>query len=202
MKRLAPCQGRIGRSLRSLGFDRNPMRRSTDRIQAIVRAGLVAAFLAGAPIAATHVSHGIYLSGLRAGHAQAAGWHRVPALVLRAKPIATAWQRSPHGLVLFSLRWTAPDGSARTGETMGVEGPVAGRVMTVWTDEKGQLAHPPLSLTAVANRARYAAIAIPVALALLLAAMGGVVSLVLDKRRLACWEADWSAVEPQWTGRR
>ena len=70
------------------------MRRAVDRIQAVTRAGLLVVFLAGAPIAALYASHGIYVSGLRTGQAQAAAWHRVPAVVLRAIPIATGWSRS------------------------------------------------------------------------------------------------------------
>jgi hypothetical protein len=54
----------------------------------------------------------------------------------------------------------------------------------------------------VSSEVMCAAIATLVGLALLLAAVDGVVSLVLDKHRLARWEADWSAVEPRWTGRR
>ncbi len=177
------------------------MRRSTDRIQAIVRAGLVAAFLIGAPIATTLVSREIYLSGLQSAHAQAAGWHRVSALILRVTPTATAWRRPIQEPALFSLRWTAPDGSSRTGEIMGARGPAAGSIMAVWTDEKGRLAHPPLTRTQVADHATGAAVATPVALALLLAALSRIVSLFLDRRRLARWEMDWSAVEPQWTGR-
>lgn len=36
----------------------------------------------------------------------------------------------------------------------------------------------------------------------MLAAVSRVVSLVLDRRRLARWEADWLVTGPRWTGRR
>jgi hypothetical protein len=73
---------------------------------------------------------------------------------------------------------------------------------TVWIDEQGRLAHPPLSRAEATRQVVRAAVAKPVALALLLAAAGGLVSLLLDKRRLARWEADWPAAEPQRAGRR
>ena len=57
---------------------------------------------------------------------------------------------------------------------------VAGSTVTVWTDEKGRLAQPPLSRAEVAERAICAAVATPMALALLLAAVGAVVSFILD----------------------
>ena len=74
--------------------------------------------------------------------------------------------------------------------------------MTVWIDDKGRLTHPPLSRADVTGQVIQAAVAVPVVLALLLAAAGRVIALILDRHRLARWEADWSAVEPQWTGRR
>jgi hypothetical protein len=49
--------------------DRNPMRRGSDRIQAVLRAVLLVVFLAGAPAAALAASDAIYVSGLRAGQA-------------------------------------------------------------------------------------------------------------------------------------
>jgi hypothetical protein len=192
---------RIWRLWRRIGFDLNPMRRGTDRIQAVTRAGLLVVFLAGAPIAALYVSHGITVSGLRATQAQAA-WHRVPAVVLRATPVVAGWSRSPWSPALLSVRWASPDGSPETGEITVAGNAVAGSTMTVWIDEHGRLAHRPLSRAEVTCAVIRGAVATPVALALVLAAVGRVVSLLLDRHRLACWEEDWSEVEPRWTGRR
>jgi hypothetical protein len=72
----------------------------------------------------------------------------------------------------------------------------------VWTDKKGRLAPPPLSQGEVADRAICAAVAAPMALALLLTAVGGVVSVILDRHRLAHWSAEWEMAGPRWTGRR
>jgi len=168
----------------------------------MLRAGLLAVFLIGGPVAAVSVGHGVFVSGLRTGRAQAAAWHRVPALVLQATPVATGWQRSGPLPATFSVRWATPDGSPRTGEITGAGQAVAGSIVTVWIDETGRLTHPPLSRADVAGHVIGVAVATPAALALLLWAVGWVVSLVSDRRRLAGWEADWSMVEPQWTGRR
>jgi hypothetical protein len=40
------------------------------------------------------------------------------------------------------------------------------------------------------------------ALIVLLSALSWAVSAVLDRHRLARWEAEWLAAEPQWTKRR
>jgi hypothetical protein len=167
-----------------------------------MRAGLLVVFLAGAPAVALHASHAIYVSGLRAVQAQAAARHRVPAVVLRATPVATGWSRPRSSPEVLSLRWMSPGGSPRTVGITVAGNAVAGSTMTVWIDEKGRLAHPPLSRAEVTSEVIRAAVAAPVALALLLAAVNGMVSLLLDKHRLASWEVDWSAVEPQWTRRR
>ncbi|HEX9353130.1 MAG TPA: hypothetical protein VF933_04855 [Streptosporangiaceae bacterium] len=167
-----------------------------------MRAGLLVVFLAGAPAAAWYVSHGIYVSGLRAGQVQAAAWHRVSAVVLRVTPIARGWRRSMPLPAEMSLRWAAPAGAWRTGEIVVARHAAPGSTVTVWVDGKGRLAHPPLSRAEVTDQVIRAAVAVPVALALVLAAVDGVVSLLLDRHRLACWEVDWGAVEPRWTRRR
>ena len=79
---------------------------------------------------------------------------------------------------------------------------MAGGIVTVWTDAAGRLAHPPLSRADVAARVIGAVVATVGILALLLGATGRVVALVLDRHRPARWEAEWSAVEPRWTGMR
>jgi hypothetical protein len=201
MRRHLPPAGRFRRSLRRAGFDRNPMRRATDRIQAITRAALLVVFAAGAPAAAGGIGHAVYISGLQAGRAQAAS-HPIIAIVLRITPMVTGWSRSRPTPARYSIRWTSPSGSPRTGEITGALGDVPGRTMTVWVDNQDRLASPPLSQAQIAGRAVAAAAAAAAVLASLLALAGKVVSLVLDKRRLSDWEADWSTVEPQWTGRK
>jgi hypothetical protein len=178
------------------------MRRCSDHIQAIARAGLVTVFLIGAPLASMYVSHGIYIADLRAGRAQAMAWHRVPALVLHTKPLVTALETTGHLPNLLTLQWVRPDGSSQTGEVTRSVDAAAGSIVTVWIDERGRLAQPPLSRAEVADRAICAAIAAPVVLALLLAAAGGMVSFILGRRQLARWGAEWEVVGPQWTGRR
>jgi hypothetical protein len=202
MRKYGPRAEWMGRSLRRAGFDHNPMRRSTDRIQATLRAGLLAVFLIGGPIATTYVGHAVYISGLQTGRAQAADWHRVPALVIQVTPVATAWRHPTSAPATFSVRWTTPDGSPRTGKITGGGEAVVGSIVTVWIDEKGRLTGRPLSRADVADHMIGVAVATTAALALLLCVVGWVVSLVLDRYRLAGWEADWSAVEPQWTRRR
>jgi hypothetical protein len=177
------------------------MRRGSDRLQAVIRAGLLAAFLAGAPSAAFYAGHGAYASGLRTAQAQAA-CHRVPAAIVGVTPVATGRARAGPPRVLLSVRWAAPGRSWRTGEITRAENAVTGTATAVCIGPDGGLADPPLTRDQITGRAVLTAIAAVGAVALLLAAAGRVVSFVLDRRRLACWEADWSATEPRWTRRR
>lgn len=169
----APRQGWPGGLLRLIGSDRNPMRRGTDRIQAVLRAVLLVVFLAGAPAGALAVSNAIYVSGLRAGQAQLAAWHRVPAVVLGAKPVATGWWYDMRSPMRLSVGWADPGGSWRTGEVTVPRGVKAGGTTAVWIDAQGRLTRTPLSRAEVTDEVIRAAVAVPVALGLLLAGIGG-----------------------------
>ena len=142
----------LRRFWRRLGFDCNPMRRGSDRFQAVMRAGMLVLFLAGAPAAAVQVGHGVYVSGLQAGQAQTAAWHRVPAVVLRAAPMTAVWLRPRSSPVVLSVRWVLPGGVARTGEITSGEKRAAGSILPVWIDARGRLTHPPRSRMDAAGR--------------------------------------------------
>jgi hypothetical protein len=179
------------------------MRRESDRIQAILRAVLVAVFVIGGPVITAYISHEVYVAGLQTGRAQATAWHPVPARVLHVRLIPACWRHPPAGgPATLRVRWQTPGGSSRTGQVTSSSHTVAGSTVTVWIDASGRLAHPPLTRTASADRAIGAAVATPVVLALLLCIAGRAGSLVLDRHRLARWEADWLVVEPQWTKKR
>jgi len=177
------------------------MRRGSDRLQTVIRAGLLAAFMAGAPAAAFYAGHGVYASGLRAAQAQAA-CHRVPAVIVGVTPVATGWARTGPPRVQLSVRWAVPGGSWRTGEIVRAEKAVTGTATVVCIGRDGGLAGPPLSRDQVTDRAVFTGAVAAAAAALLLAVADRVASCVLDRRRLAYWEADWSATEPRWTRRR
>jgi hypothetical protein len=159
---------------------------------------------AGGPIITAEVSHGMYAAGLREAQTQAAAWHRVPALVLHATLIATAWRHpaTAGGPVVLLVRWTMPDGSSRAGQTGYAKKAAVGSIVTVWIDGSGRLTHSPFSHAGVLDRAIGAAVVTPAVLALLLCAAGSAVTQVLNRRRLMSWEVDWLAVEPRWTRRR
>ena len=75
--------------------------------------------------------------------------------------------------------------------------------MLVWVDASGNLATaPPLRPAQVNEQTVLAAAAAVVALGYLLPCAGLLACGLLGRRRLAAWDADWRATEPQWTRRR
>ena len=181
--------------------DANPLRRTTDRMEAALLAVLIAAFLLGAPLAGIAAGRAAAASNGRAEHAQASV-HRVAAVLLQQAP------GKPHPMFqapldpLVPAQWKAPDGTPRTGEIYAPAGAAAGSTVLVWTDRSGRLTASPLQRGDVVEEVALAASLAAMAVAGLLAALGLLGRWVLDRRRLAAWDARWRSTGPQWTGRQ
>jgi hypothetical protein len=187
-----------GRAVRGLWPDRNPLRRTLDRVEAAIVAGLAVAFLAGAPAAAVTAAHLAATIGTRTAQAQRS-WHRLPAVLLADAPRSGGPRYGP----VARASWAAPGGRARTGTVSAPPGARAGSTVPVWVDASGNLAKAPtLRLWQVNEQTALAAVAASVVLGYLLACVGLLACGVLGRRRLAAWEADWQATEPRWTRRR
>jgi len=189
---------RAARLARRLGLDRNPLRRRTDKIAAGLAAVPMAVFLAGTPVLSM-VAVGWADRATAAEQQATLSWRQVPAVLSQAAPVPGAWDVSGYSWVL--ARWTAPDGRARAGE-IPVSGALpAGRTVRLWVDAAGSpTGLPPGRRTVLARQTAAAVIAVVVlgSVLLCLAAAG---RRVLDRRRLADWEAGWAAVGPPWTRR-
>jgi hypothetical protein len=190
----------LARLLRGLRLDRNPLRRGSDRAEAVVLAVLLAAFLAGAPFAVHAAGHWGAASAARAAQAQRASLIQVTATVVRNAPIWTGYGSGAG--VVTQARWRAPDGQIRSGEVFVTAGELAGGTVRLWVDQAGRLANPPLTRAQVSGRTQLAAAAAVAGLATLLAAAGWLTRRSLDRRRLAGWDADWLANGPRWSPRR
>jgi hypothetical protein len=196
IRRPAVVAARAASAVRGLWPDRNPLRRTIDRIEAVVAGGLVVAFLAGAPLAAVAGGHAAYDSAARIAHAQQAAWHQVPAVLLAAASAAGYRQHQ----VSAQARWTAPDGTRHAGTVLASPGTRAGRVVMVWVDMAGRpTGDRPLRLSQARDEAELATVLAPLALGLILLGAGFSVHVTLGRRRLAAWDADWQVTEPHWT---
>jgi hypothetical protein len=192
--------GRVTRLARRLWMGNNPLRRSTDRIEGWITAGLLVLFLVGAPLSWISVGRWVQQGGLLEQRAQQS-WHQIPAVLLRSAPplprldLRAAWGIS----VLAPARWAGPGGRHFTGKVPVLAGTRAGRTVAVWVNRSGRATGPPLARSALINRVTGAEMLAPVGLAILLFGVGGLVRLVLDRRRLAGWEASWALIGPRWT---
>lgn len=196
-------QGRwLSRFVRGRRPDRNPLRRRSDRVETYLLGGLLAAGIAGAPFAAQAAGHVTYVALLRAEHVQQATRHQVRAELL---------QRAGNTLVSGSefdisvpvrARWTAITGVPQTGQLMAPTGSPQGTIVTVWTDSSGALVNPPLQPGQVAGQADLAAAGAVAGIGILYLCQAAFIRQVLNRRRMAAWDADWALTEPMWNRQR
>lgn len=193
---------RLGRFVRGRRPDRNPLRRTSDRLETAVLALLAVAFLAAAPFAARASAQWAHASARQAQLAEQASWRQVPALVLNAASPA----RGDGGYAALETearaRWTAPNGTVVTGEIPVAPNTAAGAVVRLWVTSDGQLTDAPLQASQVANDAVLAGSFSVIALATLLAVVGMLARRALDRQRMAAWDAEWRAAGPHWTTRK
>ncbi|MEV6053616.1 hypothetical protein [Streptomyces sp. NPDC052107] len=133
--------------------------------------------------------------------AQHAHRHPVRAVLLADAPHDTTAAWPVDGLVRATVRWTAPDGTPRTGATLVDSDLRAGaRVVVRQDDQDGLTPAKPTNPTGGATEAGL----FGTAAALLAAPVFGAGALGrawLDRRRMARWDRERDLVEPSW-GRR
>ena len=190
----SPGSTRLGRLARGLRLDRNPLRRGSDRAETAMLVVLLAAFLAGAPLAAHAAGSWAYATSIREAQVQQATLRQVPATLLQAAPSNISNEAN--------ARWKAPDGQVRTGQIFAPSGAPAGSTVMVWVNQAGQLTDSPLQRSQVTGRADMARALVVAALAAVLGIVGLVGRWALDRRRLTAWDAEWLATEPRWSSRR
>jgi hypothetical protein len=198
----APRRG-LTRGLRWLGLDRNPLRRSVDRIETAIRLGVVVLILTAVPAAAILTGRWAYHAALAQTRAQDAATHTVSAVLLAAAP--TVGDPDPYAgaeVAWVPARWIAPDGPVRTGDVLAPVGAKRGSLVRTWVDDSGNFTDPPPGRTQIVGNV-FMAVTVSglAALALLLGAE--VLShRLLERRRMKAWDAGWRTVAPQWTGHR
>ena len=74
--------------------------------------------------------------------------------------------------------------------------------MRVWAGRSGPPASGPLTGDELTARVIATGILVPAALAVIMLGLAVAARQLLDRRRLAVWEADWTTVAPRWTRNR
>ncbi|MGH3283915.1 MAG: Rv1733c family protein [Streptosporangiaceae bacterium] len=194
---------RPARLARWLGFDRNPLRRGTDRIEAALRLVMMIMLVAAVPAAAVVVGQRADHLALNRARAQQVADHLVNAVLLEQAPatgipdpytsVQTVW---------VPARWQPPGLPPRTGEVLATAGARKGSTVRIWIDASGAVTAPPSDHRDIAGDVSVAVMATCLVSWLVLLASGALVRRALDRRRLRAWEAEWRAAEPLWSGRR
>lgn len=191
---------RIRRS-RLFGWDRNPLRRRIDRVEAGMLAGLITAFLIGAPFLVAGAGHLARAAGLRALRTQAT-WSQVSATVPRAPPNQSDQLSGQLDTVLLQARWTAPDGQPRSGLIPTSQGVAVGNSARIWVSRSGSLTGAPRERSELLGWTPIAEVGTAIVLAFIFFLAVRLQRWLFERRRLACWHRAWRAQGPRWTGRR
>jgi len=194
---------RLARLARWLGFDHNPLRRSTDRVEAALRLVMIILVAVAVPAAAVAAGRWADHYALHRAQVQRAVNHQVTAVLLRDAPAAgipdpytsvqTTWVQA---------RWQPPGQPLRTGEVLAVVGARKGSTVRTWIDPSGAVTDPPVDHRVVVGNVWLAVMMTCLVTWVLLLAAGMLARRALDRRRLRAWEAEWRASGPQWSGRR
>ena len=184
----------IRRLGRLLGLGRNPLRRRVDILESRLLAVLAAAFVIGAPLLGIMAGQLAHQASLREEQAQQA-WREVPATLLEAAPRETTAFVSP----LAQARWKVPGGTERVGKIPAPAKAQRGSTVPIWISRQGALASQPLSQWQATSWAWATGALAGLGLALALALLAILTHLIMNRRRIAAWEADWAATGPRWT---
>lgn len=191
----------IRRIARSIGADRNPLRRPIDRFESTLRLLLVLTFVICGPMLAPATAHLSEVAGMQEVQREAS-WRQVDAVLLRPAPsryygygsMATFW---------VAGRWRAPSGATREGIVPSRGGKRAGAKVRIWVDWAGRVTgRQPLTADMVQARSVLFGVGSVAGLAAALFILALLIRLMLHRRRMAYWGIEWACFGPRWTTRR
>ncbi|MCO5974987.1 Rv1733c family protein [Actinoallomurus soli] len=183
--------------IRYLRPDRNPLRRPLDRLHSRLVAVLGALFLITGVIASALMIHFVAGAGVRAEHRQAQSRYQVDAVVT-----ATGAAASRNGVEQETrLRWRDRTGHWHSGGIVPAGDDRVGAHRRVWINQAGELTARPRTHAQTLTDTTLAVFAALTSLAILHAGAYAAVNRRLERRRMALWEAAWTATAPRWTGR-
>jgi hypothetical protein len=193
----------LARLARWLGFDRNPLRRGTDRVEGILRLVMIIMVVAVVPATAVAAGRWTYHYVVHQAQAQQAVEHQVTAVLLRDAPaIGTPDLYTSEQTDWVSARWQPPGQPSRTGEVLAQAGARRGSTVRTWIGPSGAVTDPPLNHRVIRGDVLMAVMATLLVSGVLLLAAAGLARRMLDRRRLRAWEAEWRASGPLWSGHR
>ncbi|MGW7446605.1 Rv1733c family protein [Kitasatospora sp. NPDC054795] len=176
----------------------NPVRRTSDHIQWWLARILLAVMVVGLPAAAAAAGLLTHRAQLQVRQVQSLARHTITAHLTARAP---APSNNDYSQVLATAAWTASDGTTHTATVRVRPGEQAGTPVPLWVDHQDAVTSAPITRSQAAAAAWTSAAMTATTVSLLcLATWKGSVR-VLDHRRYAQWDAEWSQVEPRWSKR-
>ncbi|MDW4904073.1 hypothetical protein RB628_01655 [Streptomyces sp. ADMS] len=114
------------------------------------------------------------------------------AVLLTKVPAAASGGVGARDRVAAAIRWTADDGSARTGRTLVETGQKSGARIIIWRDARSELTIEPPGPTEAACGPAFMGTA---------TGAGALARWRIGRRRIAQRGTEWNGVEPQWRHR-
>ena len=177
-----------------------PLRRGSDRVEGWTRATATVIVCLVAPVIAALMATAVYHNGMRTEESQRAERHLTQA-VLAQDAVYSSTGTGSLSTVLTLATWKGVDETEHTGWVRARIGTMAGAAVPIWIDAQGVPTAPPREHDQTLAAAAATAILVPICTALLLGLCCLVLRVILDRRRLCGWQAAWSQIEPQWSGR-
>jgi hypothetical protein len=194
-----PSQYRVSRRLiRWIGFDHNPLRRRSDRIQTACRVVAILAMLVVLPITIVIGAH-IAAAESNQAHSQAVSRHQVNAVTTA---VATGSSGYYESRATAPVRWTDQGVTHKAVVDVDDSTP-AGTVETIWVDTAGHPTVAPLSAYQAIGDGIFTGLGLAAGVAVVLVVVSALVAVRLNHVRQAEWEAEWERIDPGWAaGRR
>ncbi|WP_046729476.1 hypothetical protein [Streptomyces humi] len=172
----------------------NPLRRHDDILEAWLVLAVWAFVALGGAVAGTVTAK----SADEVFARQRAERRPVQAALLTSVPTSAVTGGVADDRRLATVRYTAPDGLARSGLTRVDSGLSAGTSVVAWEDGRGHLVSEPPSAAAAGVEAAVLGTAAACAAAGAVLGAGAIARWRLDERRTALWGQEWDLVGPHW----
>lgn len=172
----------------------NPLRRRDDVVEAWIVLVVWALVVVGGTIAGLLTAHAADEEFAR----QRAERHPVRAVLLTDLSRGTSTVPSSGDKAVARVRWSAPDGSARTGRTLVDTGLRSGTRLVIWQDTRGVLVTAPPNTTKAGVEAGVLGALAGLAVTGAVYATGALARWRLERRRIDEWGREWDLVGPRW----
>lgn len=191
--------GRVRVLVRRFALGSGPLKRTSDRVQMAARLLVLLAVLA-APAVAVGAAGAVRSDLESTAAAQAADRHRVQAVVAETTTTTVPAESGdpPVTVVRATVRWPAPDGSARRASVLVPQATAVGSTVQVWADRMGRMTTAPLGRAGIGSAVATVVVATVLGLPLMAWGVYGLLCLALDVSRRRSWTRDWERAEREW----